>query len=58
MRLFLNLIIMEIFVFIAEIIGTLIFIKEHVKLRRILYVIVANLASLILGGYLITILPI
>ncbi len=56
--LILNLIFMEIFVFVAEIIIALVFIKEHEKLHRVSYVLVANLASLILGGYLITLLPI
>lgn len=56
--LILNLILMEFLVFVAEIMGVLVFIKEHKKFRRVSYVLVANLASLILGGYLITILPI
>ncbi|SDH85309.1 hypothetical protein [Desulfosporosinus hippei] len=53
-----NLIFMEFWVFIAEIIGVLVFIKEHGGFRRVSYVLVANLASLVLGGYLITVLPI
>lgn len=56
--LILNLIFMEFFVFVAEIIGVLVFIKEHGRFRRVSYVLVANLASLVLGGYLITVLPI
>ncbi|AEG59715.1 hypothetical protein [Desulforamulus ruminis] len=56
--LILNLILMEFWVFITEIIGVLVFIKEHGKFRRLSYVLVANFASLVLGGYLITVLPI
>lgn len=56
--LILNLIFMEFLVFITEIIGVLVFIKEHGKFRRVSYVLAANLASLVLGGYLITVLPI
>ncbi|MDX1358110.1 MAG: hypothetical protein R3232_04710 [Clostridia bacterium] len=55
--LILVLIIGEAFVFIAEIIGFLVLIKEHKKLRTLLYVIIANIVSLILGGYLITLMP-
>jgi hypothetical protein len=47
----------EIFIFIIEIIGFLILIKEYRKLRTFIYVILANTASLFLGGYLITLLP-
>ncbi|RCX20178.1 hypothetical protein DFR58_102251 [Anaerobacterium chartisolvens] len=56
--LILNLIFMEIWVFLAEITGALILIKEHGRLRRVLCVLIANIASLVLGGYLITVLPI
>lgn len=48
----------EILVFIAELIAFLIFIKEHRNLRTALYVLTANLLSLIAGGYIITVLPI
>ncbi|WP_313340448.1 hypothetical protein [Sedimentibacter sp.] len=48
----------EIFVFIAELIAFLYFCKEHERLRKVLYVLTANFASLIVGGYIITILPI
>jgi len=54
----LTLIFGEIFVFIAEIFGFLILIKEHHPLRISLYVIIANLLSLWAGGYMITFLPI
>lgn len=53
-----NLILMEFFVLFAELVGVLVFIKEHGRFRRVSYVLVANLASLVLGGYLITVLPI
>ena len=48
----------ELFVFAAEIAAFLIIVKEHSRLRTILYVLTANLVSLITGGYIITILPI
>ena len=52
------LIFIEFFVFVAESVGFLVFVKEHGRLRRIFYVLSANLASLFLGGYLITVLPV
>lgn len=54
----LNLVFMEFWVFLAEIAGVLVFIKEHGSFRRVSYALVANLASLVGGGYLITVLPI
>lgn len=48
----------EIFVFIAELIAFLVFCKEHVRTRKVLYVLTANFISLIVGGYIITVLPI
>ncbi len=48
----------EIFVFTAEIIAFLFLCKEHGRSRKVIYVLTANLASLILGGYLITVLPV
>ena len=48
----------EVFVIIAEMIGFLLFVKEHKKIRRFTYVAVANYISLILGGHLITYMPI
>lgn len=56
--LILNLIFSEFFVFVFEIAAFLKFVKEHKKLRIVLYVLIANLLSLIAGGYIITILPI
>jgi hypothetical protein len=47
----------EIFVFAAEIAGFLLLVKEHKKLKTFIYVIFANFISLILGGYLITLMP-
>ncbi|MDF2677131.1 MAG: hypothetical protein K0Q97_1448, partial [Bacillota bacterium] len=44
--------------FAFEIVSFLIFVKEHKKIRTILYVISANTFSLIVGGFIITILPI
>ncbi len=48
----------EMLVFIVEMIGFLIFVNEHHGLRTILYVMAANLLSLFVGGYLITVLPV
>lgn len=53
-----SLIFGEFFVFIAEIILFLTFIKEHSRGRNLLYVIMANFLSLFAGGYIITVLPI
>ena len=53
-----NLILMEFLVIAAEMAGFLIAVKEHKASRRAAYVLTANLASLILGGYLITALPV
>jgi len=55
--LILNLVAGEILVLIAEMYAFLSVIKAH-RLRTILYVITANLMSLITGGYMITVLPI
>jgi hypothetical protein len=48
----------EIFVLTAEMIGFLVLIKEHRRLRTAFYVLVANLVSLVAGGYLIMMLPV
>lgn len=48
----------EIFVFIVEWIVTLSLIKEHNQAKRFVTVSLSNFASLILGGYLISILPV
>jgi hypothetical protein len=53
-----KLIIMEFGVFIVETAGALILIKEHGCLRRVTFVLTANLLSLVLGGLLITVLPV
>ena len=53
-----SLIVGEFFVFAAEIAGFLLFLREHSSLRRILYVLTANIISLVAGGFIITILPI
>lgn len=52
-----SLIFGEILVLVAELCAFLYIIKPH-RLRTALYVVIANLASLIAGGYLITELPI
>jgi hypothetical protein len=48
----------EILVFIVETAAFLFFVKEHGRSLAFLYVIVANAASLFLGGYLITNFPV
>lgn len=48
----------EFFVFIFEIIAFLVLLKEHRWWRALLFVILANILSLIAGGYAITVLPI
>lgn len=53
-----KLIMMEFLIFIVEIIIVLAALKEHGKGRRVAYVLIANFLSLILGGLLITVLPI
>jgi hypothetical protein len=52
------LILGEVVVFLVEILAFLVLVKEHSYLRTIMYVLTANTLSLILGGYLITLLPI
>ena len=52
------LIIGEFFVFIAEMIAFPALINEHRKRRSLIYAFIANLFSLIAGGYLITLLPV
>ncbi len=54
----LGLIFGEIFVFIVEWIAILSVVKEHSQTKRFVTVTLANFASLILGGYLISILPV
>lgn len=56
--LMISLILGEIVVFVAEMIAFPIFIKEHTKPRILTYVFIANLISLIAGGYIISILPV
>ncbi len=53
-----SLIFGEILVFISEIIAFLAVIQEHRRIRTFLYVIAANLLSLLAGGYIITVLPV
>ncbi|WP_041720471.1 hypothetical protein [Alkaliphilus metalliredigens] len=53
-----SLIFAEIIIISAEIFAFLMFIKEHSRSVKVSYVIAANVLSLIVGGYIITILPI
>jgi len=48
----------EIIILIVEMIAFISLLKEHKKSRRAIYTITANLASLILGGILISYLPV
>lgn len=52
------LVIGEVFVFGAEMIALPLLIKEHKKSRILVFAIVANLASLVVGGYIISVLPV
>ena len=53
-----SLILGEVFVFAAEMIAFPILIKEHKKSRILIYAFIANLISLIAGGYIISVLPV
>jgi hypothetical protein len=54
----LNLIFGEFCVFVIELAVFLFAIHEHRRWRTALYVLVANVVSLIVGGYLITVFPV
>ncbi|OGO79292.1 MAG: hypothetical protein A2Y23_06685 [Clostridiales bacterium GWB2_37_7] len=56
--LIISLIVGEIFVFITEMTALTILIKEHKKSYILAYAFLANLISLITGGYIITVLPV
>jgi len=56
--LILSLIIGEFFVFVAEMIAFPVLIKEHGKGRSLIYAFIANFISLIVGGYIILVLPV
>lgn len=56
--LIISLIIGEFFVFVAEMIAFPILIKEHSKIRSVIYAFIANFISLIAGGYIISVLPV
>ena len=56
--LIITLIFGEFFVFAAEMVTFPAFITEHRKRRSLFYAFIANLVSLIAGGYLITLLPV
>ena len=53
-----QLIMMEFLIFVMETVTVLALIKEHGRLRRIAFVLTANLLSLIWGGFLIAVLPV
>ena len=48
----------ELVILIVEMIAFLKLVREHKKSRTALYTVVANAASLVLGGLLITYLPV
>ncbi|MDR2848869.1 MAG: hypothetical protein LBV39_07185, partial [Bacteroidales bacterium] len=48
---------LEIFVILSEAVLLTLAVKEHSVVRRLLYVLLANIASLIMGGYAIKLLP-
>lgn len=52
-----SLLIGELGVFLTELIAFPVTVREHRPLRTVLYVLTANLLSLIAGGFLITVLP-
>ncbi len=54
---FFGLIFAEFWIFVVEMIALSFFITEQRTRKTILYVLIANLASLVVGGHLITILP-
>jgi hypothetical protein len=56
--LLIGLVIGEIVVFAVEMIALPLLIKEHKKSRTLLFAVAANLASLIAGGYILTVLPV
>lgn len=47
----------EFFIFLAEMTGFLLLVQEHSKKRRAAYAFLANMISLVAGGYLLTLLP-
>lgn len=55
--LLIGLIFLEILILIVESIVILSRLKEHKKARRLLFVLSANLLSLVVGGYILTVLP-
>ncbi|MBI9011505.1 MAG: hypothetical protein JEZ08_04685 [Clostridiales bacterium] len=48
----------ELFILMFEMIGFAVFIKEKKKITTIIYVLIANVTSLVLGGIIIPLLPI
>jgi len=54
---FIGLIVIEVLILIVEGIAMVSGINEHNKSRRLLFVLSANLLSLVVGGYVLTVLP-
>lgn len=55
--LFFGLVFYEFVIVIVEMVAFLGLLKEHKKWRRILFVLIANIMSLLVGGYILTVLP-
>lgn len=53
-----SLIFAELIIVVVEILSFLILVKEYSRPRKVSYVLVANVLSLIAGGYIITMIPI
>jgi len=54
----LGLVFVEFFVLLVEMLVFVLLLKEHKKSRAVVYALVANIASLILGGVLLSFLPV
>ena len=53
-----SIFIAEIYILIAELIGFKLFLKEGRGIKRNIYVVLANIVSFILGGYILMMLPV
>ncbi|WP_409228972.1 hypothetical protein [Gudongella sp. SC589] len=55
--LFFSLVFYEFVIIVVEMVAFLNLLKEHKKWRRVLFVLLANILSLLAGGYILTVLP-
>lgn len=53
-----NVFIAEFWIFLVELIIIPLLVREHSTMRKLVYVLIANLLSLIVGGFILTVLPI